>query len=195
MIRKFMVAIFLVLLLAPMANAVVVEGVTLPDKVMVAGDQLVLNGAGVRVKKILVVPLDVYVIGLYVKEKTSDAQAIIMADETMMLKIQILTGLVTAEKFKHATLEGFEESTGGNMAPIQKEIDLFLTAFSEEINKGDVFEIQYVKGKGTYVYKNGKSEPEVLVPGLNVKQALFGIWLGHRTEKYLQVLAKDLLGK
>ena len=125
MIRKFMVAVFLVLLLAPMAGAVVIEGVTLPDKVMVAGEELVLNGAGVRVKKILVVPLDVYVIGLYLKEKTSDAQAIIMSDETMMLKIQILTGLVNSEKFKQATLEGFQESTGGNTAPIQKEIELF----------------------------------------------------------------------
>ena len=195
MIRKVMIAVLLVMLMAPMAGAVVVEGVTLPDKVTVAGEELVLNGAGVRVKKILVVPLDVYVIGLYLKEKTSDAQAIIMADETMMLKIQILTGLVTAEKFKHATLVGFEESTGGNTAPIQKEIDLFMTAFSEEISKGDVFEIQYVKGKGTYVYKNGKSEPEVLVPGLKVKQALFGIWLGDRTEKYLQLMTKGLLGK
>ncbi len=195
MIRKFMVAVFLILFLAPMAGAVVVEGVTFPDTVTVAGEQVFLNGAGVRAKKIVFVPIDIYAIALYVKNKTSDGQAIIMADETMMLKIQILTGLVSSEKFTHATLVGFEESTGGNTKPIQKEIDLFLTAFSEEISKGDVFEIQYVKGKGTYVYKNGKAEPEVLVPGLNVKQALFGIWLGDRTEKLLQVMAKDLLGK
>lgn len=195
MIRKGMVVVFLVLFLAPVAGAVVVEGVSFQDTVTVAGEQLVLNGVGVRGKKILIVPIDVYVVGLYVKNKTSDGQAIIMADETMMLKIQILTGLVSSEKFQHATLAGFEESTGGNTEPIQKEIDLFLTAFSEEINKGDVYEIQYVKGRGSYVYKNGKAEPEVLVPGLNVKQALFGIWLGDRTEGLLQVMTRDLLGK
>lgn len=195
MIRKLWIAVLLVFLTAPLAGAVVVEGVSLPDELTVAGEKLVLNGAGVRAKKVVFVPIDVYVVGLYVKNKTSDGQAITRADETMMLKIEILTGLVSSEKFKHATLVGFEEATGGNTAPIQKEIDLFLTAFSDEINKGDVFDIQYVKGKGVYVYKNGKSEPEVLVPGLDVKQALFGIWLGDRTEKLLQVMTKSLLGK
>jgi hypothetical protein len=155
----------------------------------------VLNGAGMREKIFLVIPVDVYVAGLYLKSKASEAQAIIDADETMMLKLQVVSSHLTSEKFNNATLEGFRESTGGNTAPIQKEIDLFMKAFAEEIRQGDVFDIQYVKDKGVRVYKNGKNTPEVQIPGLNVKKALFGIWLGKRTESYLQVLAAKLLGK
>ncbi|MEW6077626.1 MAG: chalcone isomerase family protein [Thermodesulfobacteriota bacterium] len=195
MMKKACIIFVLLLILAPAAGAAVVSGVTLPDTITVEGQQLVLNGAGMREKKFLVVPVDVYVAGLYLKSKTSAAQAIIDADETMMLKIQIVSSHLTAEKFKNATLEGFQESTGGNTGPIQKEIDLFMKAFAEEIKQGDVFDIQYVKDKGVLVYKNGKTTPEVLVPGLNVKKALFGIWLGKRTESYLQVLATKLLGK
>lgn len=194
MLKKLTI-VLLSLLLASAAGAAVVADVTLPDTITVEGQPLVLNGAGMRVKKFLVIPVDVYVAGLYLKSKTSDAQAIINADETMMLKIQIVSSHLTAEKFKNATLEGFRESTGGNTAPIQREIDLFMKAFAEEIKQGDVFDIQYVKDKGVLVYKNGKTTPEVLVPGLNVKKALFGIWLGKRTETYLQVLATKLLGK
>lgn len=195
MIRKSVAAMAVVLLMASMAGAATVSGVTLPDTVTVEGEQLVLNGAGMRVKKLVVFPVDIYVAGLYLKNKTGDAQAIISADETMLIKIQIVSGMLTSERFIEATVTGFKESTGGNTAPIQKEIDQFLKAFAEEINQGDVFDIQYVKGKGVLVYKNGKSTPEVLIPGLNVKKALFGIWLGQRTETYLQVLAKSLLGK
>lgn len=195
MIQRLMIAVLAVLFMAPVAGAVVVSGVTLPDTITVAGEQLVLNGAGMREKKFLVVAVDVYVAGLYLKNKTADAQAIIDADETMMLKIKIVSSHLTSEKFNKVTLEGFDESTGGNTAPIQKEIDLFMQAFSDELRKGDVFDIQYVKGQGVLVYKNGKTEPQVLVPGLNVKKALFGIWLGNRTESYLQVLASALLGK
>jgi hypothetical protein len=195
MMTKGMIALLLSLVLVPAAGAAVVSGVTFPDTVTVEGQQLVLNGAGMREKKFVIVPVDVYVAGLYLKSKSSDARAILDADETMMLKIQVVSSHLTSEKFKNATLEGFQESTGGNTAPIQKEIDLFLKAFAAEIKQGDVFDIQYVKDKGVLVYKNGNTKPEVLIPGLNVKKALFGIWLGKRTESYLQVLAAKLLGK
>jgi len=188
-------AVIIVLCIAPNAGAIVKYGVTLPDTVTVAGEQLVLNGAGLREKKFLIIAVDIYVAGLYLKSKTSDVQEILDADETLMLKIEIVSSHLTSKRFKNATLLGFEESTKGNTAPIQKEIDLFMQAFAGEFSKGDVFDIQYVKGKGVLVYKNGKTEPEVLVPGMSVKKALFGIWLGERTESYLQVLTADLLGK
>ncbi len=195
MIRKLLTAILLFLFTASIAGAVDINGVKLPDTVIVEGEQLVLNGAGVREKKILIIEADIYVAGLYLKDKTSDAQAIIDADETMMLRLKIVSGLLSSEKFKKSTIEGFKESTGGNTAPIQREIDMFTQAFETEVNKGDVVDIQYVKDKGVLVYKNNKSEPEVIITGLPIKKALFGIWLGHRTEAKLQALAASLLGK
>ncbi len=186
------VMITAVLCMASMAFAVKVHGVDMPDTIKVGNETLVLNGAGVR--EIYVVGLDVYVAGLYLKKRTSDAQEIINANETMALKIKIVTELVTSKMFQKATMEGFVEATGGNIEPIKKEIDIFLSAFSDEIHKGDVFDIQYVKDVGVKVFKNGNPEPKVIVVGMPIKKALFGIWLAHRSEKHLQVLAKHLLG-
>ncbi|MDY6830562.1 MAG: chalcone isomerase family protein [Thermodesulfobacteriota bacterium] len=194
MVKRLLMVSLVVLCMASVAGAVTVGKATLPDSITVAGENLVLNGAGIREKKVVLVTVDIYAAGLYLKSKTTDAQAIIDADETMALKIQIISSLITSERFVEAVVVGFEEATGGNTAPIQKEIDMFLSVFAEEIKPDDVFDIQYVKGVGTKVYKNGKAEPEVVVAGLPIKKALFGIWLAPRTEKAMQNLGRDLLG-
>ena len=194
MVKRLLMVVLLVVCMASIASAVTVGKVTLPDSITVAGENLVLNGAGIREKKVVLVNVGLYAAGLYLNNKTSDAQAIIDADETMALKIQIISSLITSERFVEAAVAGFEEATGGNTAPIQKEIDMFLSVFAEEIKPDDVFDIQYVKGVGTKVYKNGKAEPEVVVAGMPIKKALFGIWLAPRTEKAMQNLGKDLLG-
>ncbi|MFP3980692.1 MAG: chalcone isomerase family protein [Desulfobacterales bacterium] len=191
-ITGILIAVFAVSGVPEIANAAEVGGVTLPNEIEVAGEKLVLNGAGVREK--FFIGLDIYAAGLYLKEPSADAEQIIAADETMALKIHILSGMLDSEKFTEATLTGFEESTDGNTEPIQDEIDLFITAFAEEINKEDVFDIQYIPEAGVEVFKNQRNKPAVVVPGMPVKEALFGIWLSDRSEKHLQELRKDLLG-
>ncbi|HLX76390.1 MAG TPA: chalcone isomerase family protein, partial [Terriglobales bacterium] len=57
-------------------HADTLAGVTLPDTVQVGSATLVLNGLGVR-KKFVV---KVYVAGLYLEQKSSDANAIIKAE-------------------------------------------------------------------------------------------------------------------
>lgn len=173
--------------------AAVVEGVNMPEKVSVGSEELVLNGAGVRVKKIAFFPKDIYVAGLYLKAKSSDAGKIINADETMALRIKIITSLITSKLFTEHTRDGFKESTNGNTAPIQKEIDQFLNVFSEKIHKGDLFEIIYRKGIGVQVFKNGADHPAVTIAGMPLKSALFGVWLGDRSEENLRILAAHLL--
>ncbi|MFP4649774.1 MAG: chalcone isomerase family protein [Desulfobacterales bacterium] len=172
------------------AGAAEVGDETLPDEVRVEGEELVLNGAGIREKFYL----DVYAAGLYLRQPEKDHEKIMAADETMALKIRILSSMIGSKKFKEAALEGFEEATDGNTDPIQDEIDLFLSAFSGEIEKGDEFDIHYIRGEGTKVYKNQRDDPEVVVPGMPVKQALFGIWISNRSEENLQKLRKELLG-
>ncbi|MDA8138189.1 MAG: chalcone isomerase family protein [Desulfobacteraceae bacterium] len=194
MLKQLMVAIFAVVLFVSPSLALTVEGVDLPYTMSVGSELLLLNGAGVRAKKIAFVNKNVYVAGLYLKAKSSDAQKIIQADEPMALRIQIISSLITSERFIEATKEGFQESTKGNTAPIQKEIDTFIKVFSDEIKKGDLFEIVYTPGIGIQVFKNDSKTSPVAIKGLPIKTALFGIWLGERTEKNLQILAKQLLG-
>jgi hypothetical protein len=64
----------------------------------------------------------------------------------------------------------------GDTSSLDAQITKFKGFFSDKIVKTNVFDIAYVKGKGTVVSKNGKEVG--MIPGLEFKKALFGIWLG-----------------
>lgn len=160
---------------------------TLPNTMTIEGAELALNGAGMREK----LWIDLYAGGLYLNSKSKDATAIINADETMVMKLHIVSGLVSKEKMVDAVNDGFDASMRGNIAPLADKIEKFKGFFSEEIVKGNVFDIAYIKGKGSVVYKNGKEVG--VIEGMDFKKALFGIWLGK--EPADKDLKKAMLGK
>ncbi|MAY84858.1 MAG: chalcone isomerase [Flavobacteriales bacterium] len=148
-----------------------ISGVTPEKMISVEGTELDFNGAGLREKFFL----DLYVGALYLENKSKKAEAIIEADESMAITIEIVSGLISSEKMIDAVDEGFEKSTKGNTAQFKDEIASFKDAFAEEIVKGDKYVIAYIKNKGVVVMKNGKKLKTI--PGYEFKKALFGIWL------------------
>ena len=159
----------------------------IPKAFTIGSTPLVLNGQGTRNKFII----SVYNAGLFLKAKNNNAQQIIDANEPMAIRLKIVSGFASAEKMKQALLEGFNNSTGGNTAPIQAEIDQLLkAAFSGEISKGDIFDLAYSPASGTQVLKNAKTM--TVVRGVPIKQALFGIWLSDRPAQ--ASLKSQLLG-
>lgn len=195
MLKRISLMLAVCFVLVSLSEAAVVGKVDVPDTMDVGTEKLILNGAGVREKKIAFVNKDIYVAGLYLKQKSSNAEEILAADETMALRIKIISGLITSDRFTEHARGGFEESTNGNTDAIRSEIDLFLNTFGEKIKKGDLFEIVYKKGVGVQTFKNGNKTAVVTIPGYKIKPALFGIWIGKRSEKNLQILADELLGK
>ncbi|WP_299769690.1 chalcone isomerase family protein [uncultured Dokdonia sp.] len=170
--RNFMLALMAIFSIG-FANAQTQVGdATLPNQMTLEGTNLVLNGAGMREK----VVFDLYAGGLYLQSKSSDAQRIINADETMAIKLDIVSKLVSSKKMKSAVDDGFEASTNDNIAPLADKIEKFKSFFSDKIVKTNVFDITYIKGQGTVVYKNGTKIG--VIEGLDFKKALFGIWLG-----------------
>ena len=113
------------------------------------------------------------------------------ADEAMAVKLHIVSKLISSDKMINAVEEGFENSTEGNIAPLESRIKKFIGFFKEEINKGDVFDITYQPGKGVVAYKNGKEKGTV--EGMDFKKALFGIWLSNRPAD--DDLKEGMLGK
>ena len=149
-----------------------IGGVTLPDTLKVGNENLVLNGGGTRE----FLWIDLYIAGLYLKQKDSDPQQIIESDQPMAIFMEIVSGMITSERMIEAVEEGFQKSTWGNTSPIQKDIETFINAFREKIQEGDTFLISYHAGAIT-IAKNGK---EITSFGnLKFKQALFGIWFGN----------------
>lgn len=164
-----------------------VGDVTLDNKLNFGNTELVLNGAGIR-KKAMV--LSLYSGGLYLANKSKDASSIINADETMAIRLVITSSFVSSEAMQDAVNEGFEASTGENTAPIASEIEKFISFFSDEIVEKDMFDITYQQ-TGVVVYKNGKELGTI--KGMEFKKALFGIWLGDDPAD--SKLKKGMLGK
>ncbi|MGK0426716.1 MAG: hypothetical protein ACJAUR_000818 [Ulvibacter sp.] len=164
-----------------------VGDVTLDNTLNFGNTELILNGAGIR-KKAMV--LSLYSGGLYLVKKSKDAASIINADETMAIRLVITSSFVSSEAMQGAVNEGFEASTGEETAPIAEEIKKFISFFSDEIVEEDMFDITYQK-TGVVVYKNKKELGTI--EGLNFKKALFGIWLGNDPAD--KKLKKGMLGK
>lgn len=184
---KLFSTIILLIIGTTVQSQITVGDVTMPKKVKVGETELELNGAGARVKLFM----DMYVAGLYLKTKSTDAQKIIEANEHVAIKLQIVSSLITSDKMISAVNDGFKNATNGKTAPIQKEIEQFIGAFKDEIKKGDVFDIFYVPNKATLVVKNGKLMAKI--EGLDFKKALIGIWLSATPAD--KNLKKALLGK
>ncbi len=161
-----------------------IGSVDMPDSLQ---NGLMLNGAGIRSKFFF----DLYVGGLYLKNKSSDALHVINSDEPMAIKLHITSSLITSEKMTNATLEGFENSTHENMEPIKAKIDKFIDVFKEEIKDGDIYDFIYLPKDGVKIYKNSKLI--TTIKGLKFKKALFGIWLCDKPAQ--ESLKEKMLGK
>ncbi|WP_062059196.1 chalcone isomerase family protein [Aquimarina longa] len=170
---KKTVLLFLVLVSLASVNAQIRVGkAILPYEETFEGVDLKLNGAGMR----KVLWIDMYAGGLYLQKKSKDSKVVLDANETMSMKLDIVSGFVTQKKFIKAAQDGFQKATFGNTKTLDKRINKFLNFFSEPIVKNDVFDLVYVKDVGVKAFKNGKELG--LIKGRDFKYALFKIWLG-----------------
>ena len=113
--------VFLIAAAALIASTASAGAAELSDRLQVGDQTLTRNGSGARTKSLL----QLYVAGLYLPQKSNRAEAIIAADAPMAIRIEITSIFVSQEAFVSALDEGLNNSTGGNTAPIQREIDAF----------------------------------------------------------------------
>ena len=185
--KQFLAICFITIMAASLCQAKELSGITMPEALQTEGQGLVLNGAGVRTKFFM----DMYIGGLYLKQKQGDAEKIIAGDEPMAIRLHIISSLITSEKMEAATREGFVNATGGAAASLADRMESFIGVFREKINKEDVYEFVYVPGAGTKISKNGKLK--TTIQGIDFKKALFGIWLCAKPAQ--QSLKTQMLGK
>lgn len=165
-----------------------IGGIVMPN-VMKAGEEyLKMNGGGIREKFFI----DLYVGVLYLQEKSSDASKIINGDKPMAVKLRVISGMVDNDNFEEALREGFDKSMKGDISPLKDEIEQIIkVGFKDDIKTGDVYDLIYLPGKGTTLYRNNKEQ--TTIAGLDFKKALFGIWLSD--DPVDASLKKRLLGQ
>ncbi len=184
--KTFIVVAVAVFVFASMLNlhASTLAGVTMPDTVQVGSATLVLNGLGLRTKFMV----KVYVAGLYVPQKSSDAGAILKADAPKRLVMHFVHGAS-----KSQLTDGFEDSFHENspdaVKTMKADIDRFVGAL-EAVKEGDEMSFTYVPGTGTIVAIHGTDK--LTIAGPPFSEVLFSVWLGPKPPN--ADLKKGILG-
>ncbi|MBW4360212.1 chalcone isomerase family protein [Flavobacterium taihuense] len=160
------------------ANAqkqIVFEGVTIPRTMKFENKTLQLNGAGSRSK----MWVEVYIQALYLSQLSQDPKEIINDNSEMSIRIEITSALVSSGKLTRAMNAGFEKSAGDKFEALKPKMELLKSFLSDEITKGDVFELTYNPiDKSVWVIKNRELKGKV--EGIEFKKVFFGIWLGDK---------------
>lgn len=148
-------------------------GVTLPDQVTTpAGQSLVLNGLGLREK----LWIDVYVGGLYLPAKTTDAKKAINDD----VPKQIVMSFIYKEVSKEKMLGMFTEALQKNpeTASMTAEINQLTAMFDRAVVKGDVITLDYQPGTGLTVMFN--DDKKGTIAGAAIMRGIWDIFLGDK---------------
>jgi hypothetical protein len=163
-----------------------VGGVKLDDKMSVGGQELVLNGAGIRTK----VVFKVYVASLYVPQKTTNLQGA-LAKGPRRIQLNPLRTL-SADQLVDALVDGLNESnTSEQLAAIKAQTEQLVSTMKafKEVKEKDVVTLDFVDG-ATRIGLNGDAKGTIAGEAFN--QALTRIWLG---DKPVQAdLKKAMLG-
>jgi long-chain acyl-CoA synthetase len=171
--RSIAMAAFVVLLAGP-ALAAEVAGVKLDDKVSVGGQELVLNGAGVRTRAVF----KVYVGSLYLPAKATTAQAA-LAKGPRRIQMNLLRDL-SGDQLVGALVDGLKDNTSeAEFASIKPQTDQLVTIMKGfgDVKEGQVVTLDFVDG-GTRIAHNGQAKGTV--PGEAFNQALTRIWIGDK---------------
>ncbi len=148
------------------------RGVQFPDAAKAGEADLVLNGLGLR--KATFLKVKVYVAGLYVPQKQSDAGQILGVDQAWRLALRFLRDVDGAD-IHDAFTEGFDKSTGGKAEALKPRIDA-VNAFVPDFMEGDRMDFTHASGQGVALAVN--DAPKGQVEGADFAAAMLGIWLG-----------------
>jgi predicted deacylase len=166
MLRKTLLALAIAL---PVFAGTVAD-VKIEDSVAVNGQNLVLNGAGLR-KKFFI---KVYVGGLYLPAKNANATAIMASDAPRRQVMHFLYS-VSKDQMCDAWKEGLEDNMPNASAEVKGSFKT-LCSLMEPIPKGNRLVLTYVPGTGTAVEINGKVKGTL--PGKATSDAILATWIG-----------------
>jgi long-chain acyl-CoA synthetase len=159
---------------ATSASALDVEGVRIDDKATVGGQELVLNGAGVRKRAIF----KIYVGSLYLPQKATTAQ-VVLEKGPRRLQLNLLRNL-SADQPIGALMDGLKENTtAAEMQAIggqAGELAAIMKAFGEGKDVS-VVTLDFVNA-ATRIGFNGEARGSI--DGEAFNQALTRIWIGDR---------------
>jgi hypothetical protein len=187
MLKKLVVILLAMVMQYLVATSVIAanfEGVEFPETITVQNETLVLNGLGPRFATMA--KIRVYVAGLYVPVKTSDADALIKSQGSKQLLMKFQRD-VSAEQSRDAWEKGLEKASKA-YPKISDRIPKLMAAMND-MKKGEEM-IYSFSGDQVEILVRGESK--AVIQGRDFIEALFTVWLKYPPNKEF---AQGLLGK
>ncbi|MBM4367277.1 MAG: chalcone isomerase family protein [Deltaproteobacteria bacterium] len=172
------------LLLASLALAKSLAGVSLPDASTVGTTPVVLNGIGLREKYFL----DIYVGGLYLPSPSRDAAAIIAAEVPKRVEMHFVYREVSREQMLASFREDFGNQPG--VGDKTQYVDRIVGWLPASVKRGDAMAFEYAPASGTAILLNGTTLGTI--PGQDFMRLVFGVYLGSKPPT--EALKAGLLG-
>ena len=185
---KNMVAAICLLAIAFPTFAAEVSGIKVDDKATVGGQELVLNGAGMRTRLFI----KVYVGALYVPQKTNNTQGVVGPNQPRRMTLALQRD-IGADQLLEALRAGLAENNSqADLDAIKPQVDQFATIFKSvgEAKAGQMLVIDYIPAEGTRVSLDGAVKGTIAGEAFN--KALVSTWLGDKPVQ--ESLKKALLG-
>lgn len=168
----------IVLLLAAFgASAAHIEDHDYPDRLRLAGTELVLNGVGLR----SVAWLKGFTAGLYLREKVATQQQVLALPGPKRLQMKMLLEVETKEFSKAFASSLKRNNTEAERTVLKERVELFdrNLALIGKVRKGDVLDLDSIPGKGLVISVNGSPRGQV-VPGEDLYASLMKVFVGDR---------------
>ncbi len=167
------------------AQAAERDGVTMPDRIEVAGRTLKLNGLGTR--EVTIFGIDAYVVGLYVPTPSDDPHLLIFADVPKRLVLQFVRE-VDADDLTETFQDAFEDNDFGPSALAKLAR---LNGWMSSMKPQERLAFTYLPGRGLVIEVNGVNRGTI--EGRAFHSAFFAIWLGKHPPN--DGLKRGLLGR
>lgn len=170
--KHLLIALVLTLAAAGQSPALEVAGVPLEQSVTAQGQQLKLNGYGIR-KKFFV---KVYIGSLYSSKRLDSAADALRDSGNKLIRMNFLHSKVEKEKIVEAFGEGFANNSPDLAG--SPEVKKFLALFTADFNRGDVVDLLLAADGSVSASHNGASLGTI--PSAKLARGVLAIYLGDK---------------
>ncbi len=168
--KRILMILGLMLLMVQPAVATTVAGVKLSDKVEIGGEQLQLNGYGIRKKFFF----KIYIGSLYTARKASSSSQVLADNGGKLIRMDFLYSKVDKQKI----VDGFAEGIENNTPKLRNDpaVTQFLGWFNADFVEGDQVDLAVDKNNHVSVSHNGRQLGSI--QSANLARAILLIYLG-----------------
>lgn len=175
-----------------LAHSATLENVTFPEAINCKGKSLILNGMGLRTKKIVLIKVKVYAAALYLESKTNQREQVLTDGKLKKIDLHFLHD-VSKEKLVDAWKEAYEKNCDSSLMNCSQVPQLLekMGAAVSEVKTGDHLQLTFLPSD---ILIQTKNSPEVLITGgSDFSKIALSAWFGkHPPNEELQ---EGLLGK